>query len=120
MFKEKYGISPIYLAVSASIYLLTAVPCYFILFEHVPLLFGTIVVIENIVCFYAFDDQVLKDMIEALSEHRRITFLVLISGGCGLLMFMGLMVYNFTLFLMLCIVEMFAFTLIRGIQALKK
>ncbi|MGL5677248.1 MAG: hypothetical protein ACRDDX_12590 [Cellulosilyticaceae bacterium] len=119
MFREKYDINPKHLAIWASIYLLTIIPAYEILFARVPLLFGAIVIIENIVCIYIFEETFLDELLESIKESKVFLFFT-ISLLMALLMFVNLLFHNVQLFGVLCVIELAGFFLTRGIKNLKE
>lgn len=119
MFKEKYDINPVHLALWASIYLLTIIPAYEILFARVPLLFGIIVVIENIVCIYVFEETVLEELMEAVQESKIFIFFTM-SMLLALIMFMSLIFRNGELFIAICMIELAGFLITRGLTKFKE
>lgn len=119
MFKEKYDINVKHLAIWASIYLLTVIPAYEILFTRVPLLFGVIIIIENIVTIYIFEESVLDGLINEIKDSK-VFSLFIISLLVALMMFVSLLFRNTELFVAICIIELAGLLLIRGVSRIKE
>lgn len=118
MFKEKYGINPKHLAIWSSIYLLTIIPAYQILFERVPYLFLVIVLIENMVCMYVFQDEVLEDLTEEIKGKTLVFFAM--SMMLALILFLSLIFSNLDLFITVCTIELIGFLTIKIVQQIPK
>ena len=118
MFKEKYGINPNHLALWSSIYLLTVIPAYEILFTRVPYMFFMVILVENIVSFYIFQDELMEDLLQSI-KGKAITFFT-ISLVVALLSFLSLLFYNLKLFIIICIIEVVGFTIIQNLFKLNK
>lgn len=117
MFKEKYGINPKYLVLWFSLYLMTIIPSYIILYKVVPLYWILIIIIENIMSYYLLEDEVVDLLVEEISGGMAALF---ISSLVIALITIGWLMFNdFKLFAILLVIEVISSGITMGIHKYK-
>lgn len=105
MIEKIYGIRVSSFIINASIYFITIIPSYVLLYETNRIGFWLILLIENVVTYYLFNDIDLFESLQQEAKPKEVTVL-LISMLISLGMFVWIFIKHKKLFLIIIVVEL--------------
>lgn len=119
MLEKIYGIKVSRLIINVSIYFITIIPSYIVLYQHYKVGFWIILILENIVTYYLFDYLQILELIGEEIKSREMTVLSL-STIVGLVMLMVTFIKYRDLFWTIIMVEVIYVIMSRIIKNLRK
>lgn len=111
MNKQKPVINPNYLFIWLSIYMVTAVPAYYIIYRTVPWGLVIVLLLEEITSYYLLDDQILEFYMEQAEEQSRITILLSVSVLIMFISLISLLFHEWRLCVILVAIEVLTYSI---------
>ncbi|MGL4362043.1 MAG: hypothetical protein ACRCSG_01990 [Cellulosilyticaceae bacterium] len=103
MVKTKIKINPTRVVFWSSIYSITVMPTYYLLYKNMPFALVLFIIIENFVCYYLFEPKMMEAIVEAITWKYMILFLI--SCFCAFIMFVSLLFIQPALFVLVLLGE---------------
>lgn len=119
MSNHEYKINPDGLFIWLSLYMITAIPAYLQIYQTVPIYLGIILILEEVVCYYLFEDETLECYLEQVKSLSMTLTVLAISLIIMLITLVWLLFYEWKLFVILAVVEIIAYLIRSGIKAYK-
>lgn len=116
MSNNEYKINPDGLFICLSLYIITAIPAYLQIYQTAAIYLGVILVLEEVVCYYLFEDECFHYCIEMVKSQVITLALLAISMLIMLITFIWLLFYEWKLFIILVVAEIIAYLIRSGIK----
>ena len=116
MSKKQQLINPNHLFIWFSIYLITAVPAYYIIYRTVPWGLVVVIVLEEIASYYLLDDRILDFYMEQVNNQVKMLVLLSISVIIMLISLVWLLFNEWKLCVIIMIVEILTYSIRKLIE----
>ena len=116
MSKKQQLINPDHLFIWFSIYLITAVPAYYMIYQTVPWGLVVVIVLEEIASYYLLDDKILDFYMERVNNQMKILVLLSISIIIMLINLVWLLFTEWKLCMIIMVIEILTYSVRKLIE----
>ena len=116
MSKKQQLINPGHLFIWFSIYLITAVPAYYIIYHSVPWGLVVVIVLEEVASYYLLDDKILDFYMEQVNNQMKMLVLLSISVIIMLINLVWLLFTEWKLCMIIMVVEILTYSVRKLIE----